>query len=1857
MSNTFVPTTFFSDEEFYPHIINNSVLFNVNKYLRYTPPGTGDGKKWTFSFWAKKAYQTNSLATIFAVSAAAGKDSLIVQDNYSVDTYKAIRRFYDGTLSELITDSEYRDYGSWYHFTYVRDTAQTTSSDREKLFVNGVEVTSFSTSQYLDQNAEGVLNSAQTHFIGVGPDSISNYYYAGYLAEIYFVDGQALTPSDFGTTINGVWVPINYTGTYGDNGFHLDFNDPSDLGNDVSGNDNDFTTVGLTSADQVKDTPTNNYPVLNPVTNEGSSTGVISKGNLTTSANGSGSRLDIYSTIAFPKSGKWYVEAKVAQISSSAGSFGLAQSQVLTKYDSTNTRTYHPDGNFFNGSSAVSYGSSYTTNDIIGMAFDADNGDLTFYKNGVSQGVADNSITFDECVTFMWETSTTVWDVNFGQKSWSYSPPPGYKALCTKNMPSDENPVKQETQMVTGGGLTFHDYDIQHSCYSDNTSNKLSRTITTEGNRKTWTFSAWYRFPNFSLDTVQSIFSCGHGTAENFLVHLSNAELLYLHEETGGSKTFRLQDLKGFNTGYDWHHIVINIDTTDATESNRARIWLDGVELTIFTLYKEYPALNVDTHVNKLNEIFYLFYDVNANDYTNMYLADVYFTDGTVYPASTFGEFKNGIWKPKHPGTWTLTYGTNGFHLDFSQPDSPGRDCSGNNNHFTASNLTADNIVKDSPTHRMSIIDYYQSVNNRNAGLGFTKSQDNRGWSSTMLVNSGRWYCEITFSTVGNALVGVGHVGYDWSTELGLTDGEIGWYQVDGTLRIDNTTGNLYGETFNNGDVLGIALDMETSRVYFSLNGVWQRGGTPETFGLPAATGLPNPCQILLSTHTSATVTGRINYGQYEFKHQPPSLYRPLGDSYEYAIDYGARFDGGTNSYLTKDYSSSGNRRKFTFSTWFKQPSLGGMKIFGTSVDSSGGAAISFDGDYAGLVVNTGISDTLYTQKTRAEFRDCKWHHLVWQCDTEQVTASDRMKIFVDGRLMEDYTGTPTYPPQNSDLDINTTTFTHYLGVDTSSLEHSIYLSESHFIDGEVVDPVYFGEFKNNYWVPKEYTGNYGSNGFYFNYANGSDLGNDVSGNNNDYTKVSGTLERVPDTPTNNYCVLDKYAYYLNGSTKDIGISYSGGIDWSSAASPSYLNGCYGTELLYSGKYYWEIKTYNSNTTSYGNWAAGVGDNTGDNNNVIIRSNGNTANYDSNTTSITSSNSYGSTISGSDTLCIAYDVDSNKLWFGKNGTWFSSGNPATGANPSVTLPYAGFRPYVANVDNTATARVKVNFGQTSFDYTPPAGFTTISSQNMTAINYTGDEHNILLDTDKAGANTVISDLGKSATFNSSMPNSAWRSILANVPIPDNAKSYWEVVVNTADVGVGVATADLDLETWPGYDEYGWMYNSYDGKKYHDGVGESFGDSVGAGSVIGIATQRVGGSTTLFFSKDGVWQYNPGYIAYSNITGAIYPVFGLYKSAASVSGSLTVNFGESGFYYPIPAGYKALNHKYNSETNDFKPFSNQWLPEEVSVHDYGFDLGLYTGNSTGQAKNMVNTNFKPDLIWIKNRTAGDSNVLLDNVRGWNREFRPNVDYSAGVTEFHEAFQPDAVQDVQTNKVILGTQSALYNTNNENHVMWYWKSNPKWGVEIIEFLGDGSTPRQIPHNLGKVPEFWFCRNRERDNADWLVYHKDMDPTIPQNKLLRLNTDAVVADSSSSWADTAPTSTYFTVGDNNSTNASGQSIMFYLFTSIDGFSKFGTYTGNNSTNGPFVYTGFRPALVITKGISSAKDWRMFDTKRLGYNNKNYVLRCAASTVEVSENSVVTFSNGFKLVSTDGNSNGSGVTFMYAAFAEQPMKYSNAR
>ena len=427
--------------------VANSLRFNDDSSDRLTiTPSSTNRKTFTFSAWIKRAN-------------IGGNQSLAVGFDNS-NNYTLIRlesdKLHVFTLNggsfqfQLKTNRLLRDVSAWYHIVVAIDTSQATSSNRVKLYINNNQETSLAESSYPSQNDFTFFN--HTFDVSLGYNGAGDYF-DGYMAEVCFIDGQQLDPTSFGEfdSDTNIWKPIDVSGlTFGTNGFYLDFENSSSLGADVSGNGNNFTVNNLTSIDQTTDTCTNNFATLNPLEAEDNSP-TYSDGNLTQTTpttGGTGGR----STIEIPHTGVWYWEVKIVSTTGTIADhirLGIATGDTTTIGE--NIR-YMSNGQSVIPGSASSYGATYQAGDIIGVKVDADNNQVTFYKNGASQGAISYTMVAGETYkAIVGEHSNTigcVYSMNFGNPPFSissgnsdpegygnfeYSTDSGY-ALNTKNL-------------------------------------------------------------------------------------------------------------------------------------------------------------------------------------------------------------------------------------------------------------------------------------------------------------------------------------------------------------------------------------------------------------------------------------------------------------------------------------------------------------------------------------------------------------------------------------------------------------------------------------------------------------------------------------------------------------------------------------------------------------------------------------------------------------------------------------------------------------------------------------------------------------------------------------------------------------------------------------------------------------------------------------------------------------------------------------------------------------------------------------------------------------------------------------------------------------------------------------------------------------------------------------------------------------------------------------------------------------------------------------------------------------------------------------------------------------------------------
>ena len=461
--------------------IDNSLRFNSGDSadLRFTPSSAGTEETFTISAWIKKSmvgasngqdcYLFSSQAdsnnrTVMGVFGSSGTQGIFFENKVS------------GTSSYVDSAATFRDPSAWMHCVWAIDTTQSTNTNRVKLYVNGSQISSFDSTSYLSQNTVTQWSRAQVNYIG---SRAGGNYYDGYLSDVHVIDGQQLAPTEFGeTNDNGVWIPKQYTGSYGTNGYKLEFKqtgtsaNSSGMGADTSGNDNHFSVNNLTATDQTTDTPTNNFATMNSVhvSSHGSSTlPTFSEGNLKIAMSDGSSTS---SSIA-PSSGKWYVEYKQSENTADNQGYpivGISATLGGTAGDVIGFRT--PSGTNYRGQLGTSsidnaFLSARQAGDIFGFYIDLDNSTLIIHKNGSTYmntgytGGLDWSggLTTTNSQTgffhFYVQSNTAnafTDEVNFGNPSFSissgnadangfgnfeYSPTlsgTNYYALCTKNL-------------------------------------------------------------------------------------------------------------------------------------------------------------------------------------------------------------------------------------------------------------------------------------------------------------------------------------------------------------------------------------------------------------------------------------------------------------------------------------------------------------------------------------------------------------------------------------------------------------------------------------------------------------------------------------------------------------------------------------------------------------------------------------------------------------------------------------------------------------------------------------------------------------------------------------------------------------------------------------------------------------------------------------------------------------------------------------------------------------------------------------------------------------------------------------------------------------------------------------------------------------------------------------------------------------------------------------------------------------------------------------------------------------------------------------------------------------------------------
>ena len=633
----------------------------------------------------------------------------------------------------------------------------------------------------------------------------------------------------------------------------------------------------------------------------------------------------------------------------------------------------------------------------------------------------------------------------------------------------------------------------------------------------------------------------------------------------------------------------------------------------------------------------------------------------------------------------------------------------------------------------------------------------------------------------------------------------------------------------------------------------------------------------------------------------------------------------------------------------------------------------------------------------------------------------------------------------------------------------------------------------------------------------------------------------------------------------------------------------------------------------------------------------------------------------------------------KNGVWVPK---------DITGLTYGTNGYLLDFSNSAALGTDVsgngnNFtssGLTSSDQmidTPTNNFATLNPAGTRGASLSLSEGSLQLNNSGSGGPNGFSTIGLSS-----------------------GKWYWEIRLTNystqqQSVGVvnalGASTNNVNLGTAINEWVLILQNNGNNGDLYNNGSFSPIGVTFAPGDTVGIALDV--DSNSVWFRKNGTWigSANPAAGTGAHFTSLFDPPYLPSATNINITGAVfDLNFGQNGtFNGTETAGGNSDENGYgdflDSVPSGFLAICSANLPEPAigpnsdTLSDEYFDTVTYTGNGAA-SRSITDLNFAPDFVWLKNRTDAYNHVLYDKIRGPSTSSVSHA-LSSSTKQAEGSFNDDTTYgflsafDSNGFTTQTGTADVYTNSTGKNYVAWNWKAGGSGssntdgsitatvsadtdsGFSIITYSGNSTSGATIGHGLTAAPEMVIVQTRSgTNNKDKPVYHVSVGAT----KAMILDTTNAEVTGVGFWNNTVPTSSVITLGNDQNTNQTGSSYVAYAFHSVESFSSFGKYTGNGSSDGSFVYTGFRPAWIMIKEISNADDWMVTDATINSYNPAYYQLKANTLGAEVGNTSSPKLdfvSNGVKLRASDGALNTSGSTYIYMAFAENPFKYSNAR
>jgi len=1448
--------------------------------------------------------------------------------------------------------------------------------------------------------------------------------------------------------------------------------------------------------------------------------------------------------------------------------------------------------------------------------------------------------------------------------------------------------------------------------FNDDDSAYLSRTFATPTNPDIFTISCWVKRGNLSANSTDSQSGFfGQQGSDWGLINFDSNDKLFWRDKPSGADNCVLKTTRVFRDLSAWYHLVFIYDSSDGTEGDRAQIWVNGVRETVFDSGEEhYPSSSATSAWNTAGVRTIGGY--NATTIEQEYdgcLAEVHFIDGTALTPTSFGETGDyGEWKPIEVSG--LTYGTNGFYLPFKQDYTvegfsattykgeggtryvggtgfrPSLNWIKRRNGNGSHRIT--DIVRGAGKTLMSDDTGAEYVGNDTSAFkpdGFTNggNSDDSGdtyvaWSWDMGANSPTGFGCVTYKGNGGTQ-SIGDVGFSpdlvWTKSRTSSHGSAVFDTISGgNNRLDTTSsqesrsneGNIKFEpdgfsvtsshpttNYNNADMVSYFWNMGGTSVANTTGSINSTVRASTTYGQSIVSytgtgsnatvghGLSSAPEMIIVKRRSSSQSWMVYHAGIASDAETDAIKLNTTDA---AFDDNSAWNDTAPTSSVFSLGTGGTNGSSETHIAYCFHSVSGYSKFGTYSGSGGSGnaqTLGFRPAFLMVKRTDSTSNWAIMDSTRSPLNPVDKALRGDASNAEDDLSSNYQVTFTDtGFSFSNYgyneTGsTYVYMAFAGGMD-SISDYNDTGTIDSRVKANTTYGQSIVSYNGNATAGATLGHGLSsapNMIILKHRDNNGESARVYHSGVTNGHLGFLNLNNTNAWS--DNTLSAWNDTaPTSSVFSIGNDTA-LNGDGKPyIAWCFHNVTGYSSFGSYTG-NGGSGTITVTTGfKPAW-IMVKRTDSTS--DWS--IFDTTrqpsGDANNVLDES-----------LAANLSNAVGTDNDFAKLTDTSFIVQANDYGFcnASGGTY-------------IYAAFADKREYAYWLDQSGNNNDWTSNNLTESDISvdsPTNNFATFNPIDASGNDNTYSEGNLKV---------YLHNQGQDETVKATMGASS-------------GKWYWEHYAesSTDDGGnfyVGIRSPD---------ESNYWIVRGSNGEYETTGgtQGTNSAISYDVGDIVGVAVDL--DNSKWWVSINGVFVGSPTSGTspiHSNLSGTVLPTTQNANSGerhtfvvnfgqdSSFAGNKTAQGNQDGndigdFYYTPPTGYLAL--------------CTSNLPAVDVVPSEHFNIVTYSGDGATD-QSITGVGFQPDFTWLKRRNASERHMLVTPLHThtsgayhWNDSASNEGDFSGGV----------GLGSFDSDGFTFDGSDATWNASGSTYVSWNWlagnttlgtgdftqgdiastcRRNVDAGFSIISYTGNGSSNQDVGHGLSKRPEMVFYKNRDENSRNWSVYHKDMNPSDEGAFHMNLNLTDARGAASVIFNDQETTATTIPVGTSSDNNDSGSKHIAYAFHSVDGFSKVGSWVGNGSTNGTFVYTGFRPAYLLLKASTRTGAWTILDNKRDVDNSVGEYLIASSSQAESTHLHLDFTSNGFKFRNNGGDYNDDGDTFVYIAFAETPFKYSNSR